>query len=118
MAAATARSAALGVPRYTSVARLLVHRANHALGGPADPDAVAADLDLLDGAAAIEAWWWTCDLAGDFGQAAWRDRAADRAARLARGAGGYADGLLAAADRRLAAADRPARAGRRRISSR
>ena len=28
-----ARSAALGVPRYTSVARLLAHRANHALGG-------------------------------------------------------------------------------------
>jgi len=63
---------------------------------------VAADLDLLDGAAAIEAWWWTCDLAVDFAQAAWRDRAADRAARLARAAGGYADGLMAAADRRLA----------------
>ena len=107
-----ARAAALGVPRYTSVARLLAHRANHALGGPADPDAVAADLDLLDGAAAIEAWWWTCDLAGDFAQAAWRDRAADRAARLARGAGGYADGLLAAAGRRLA------RSGGRRVSSR
>ena len=98
-----ARAAALGVPRYTSVARLLAHRANRALGGPADPDAVAADLDLLDSAVAIEAWWWTCDLAGDFAQPAWRDRAADRAARLARGAGGYADGLLAAADRRLTA---------------
>jgi DNA-binding SARP family transcriptional activator len=97
-----ARAAALGVPRYTSVARLLAHRANHALGEPADPAAVAADLDLLDGAAAIEAWWWTCDLASDFGQAAWRDRAADRVARLARAAGGYAGGLLAAADRRLA----------------
>ena len=58
------QAAALGVPRYTSVARLLAHRARHALGDPADPDAVAADLDLLDGAAAIEAWWWTCDLAG------------------------------------------------------
>jgi DNA-binding SARP family transcriptional activator/tetratricopeptide (TPR) repeat protein len=116
-ALATARelesqAAALGVPRYTSVARLLAHRANHALGGPADPDAVAADLDLLDGAAAIEAWWWTCDLAGDFGQPAWRERAADRAARLARGAGDYADGLLREADRRLALA------GQRRISSR
>jgi tetratricopeptide (TPR) repeat protein len=106
------QAAALGVPRYTSVARLLAHRASHALGGPAEPDAVAADLDLLDGAAAIEAWWWTCDLAGDFGQPAWRERAADRAARLARGAGGYADGLLRAADRRLALA------GQRRISSR
>jgi DNA-binding SARP family transcriptional activator len=106
------QAAALGVPRYTSVARLLAHRARHALGGPADPDAVAADLDLLDGAAAIEAWWWTCDLAGDFGQPAWRERAADRAARLARGAGDRADGLLAAADRRLALA------GQRRVSSR
>ena len=62
-----ARAAALGVPRYTSVARLLAHRANHALGGPADPDAVAADLDLLDGAAAIEGlrFWpkeFFCDL--------------------------------------------------------
>jgi DNA-binding SARP family transcriptional activator/tetratricopeptide (TPR) repeat protein len=95
------QAAALGVPRYTSVARLLAHRARHALGDPADPGAVAADLDLLDGAAAIEAWWWTCDLAADFGQPAWRDRAADRAARLARGAGDLADGLLRAADRRL-----------------
>ena len=42
-----ARAAALGVPRYTSVARLLVHRANRALGLPVDPGAVAADLDLL-----------------------------------------------------------------------
>jgi len=106
------QAAALGVPRYTSVARLLAHRASHALGGPADPGAVAVDLDLLDGAAAIEAWWWTCDLAGDFGQPAWRERAADRAARLARGAGDYADGLLREADRRLALA------GQRRISSR
>jgi DNA-binding SARP family transcriptional activator/tetratricopeptide (TPR) repeat protein len=98
------QAAALGVPRYTSVARLLAHRARHVLGGPADPGAVAADLDLLDGAVAIEAWWWTCDLAADFGQAAWRERAADRAARLARGAGDFADGLLRAADRRLALA--------------
>ncbi|HET9079977.1 MAG TPA: BTAD domain-containing putative transcriptional regulator [Trebonia sp.] len=106
------QAAALGVPRYTSVARLLAHRARHALSGPTDPDAVAADLDLLDGAAAIEAWWWTCDLASDFGQPAWRERAADRAARLARGAGDFADGLLRAADRRLALADQ------RRVSAR
>ena len=106
------QAAALGVPRYTSVARLLAHRARHALGGPADPGGVAADLDLLDGAVAIEAWWWTCDLAGDFGQPAWRERAADRAARLARGAGDFADGLLREADRRLALASQ------RRVSSR
>ena len=52
------------------------------------------------------------DLAGDFGQPAWRERAADRAARLARGAGDFADGLLREADRRLALA------GQRRVSSR
>ena len=104
-----ARAAELGVPRYTSVARLLAHRANHALGRPADPGVVEADLDLLDGCVAIEAWRWTCDVAADLGQPAWRDRAADRAARLAQGAGSYADGLLREADRRLS---RPARAGR------
>jgi DNA-binding SARP family transcriptional activator len=96
-----ARAAALGVPRYTSVARLLVHRANRALGLPVDPGAVAADLDLLDSCVAIEAWRWTCDVATDFAQPAWLDRAADRAARLARGAGSHGDGLLREADRRL-----------------
>ena len=96
-----ARAAELGVPRYTSVARLLAHRASHALGRPVDPGAVAADLDLLDRCVAIEAWRWTCDVAADFAQPAWRDRAADRAARLAQGAGNYADGLLREADRRL-----------------
>ena len=106
-----ARAAALGVPRYTSVARLLVHRANHTLGRPADPGTVTADLDLLDRCVAIEAWRWTCDLAADFAQPAWRDRAADRAARLARGAGGYADGLLREADRRLDRTDRRPAAG-------
>ena len=97
----SAHAAGLGVPRYTSVARLLVHRANHALGVPVDPAAVAADLDLLDRCVAVEAWRWTSDVAIDFAQPAWLDRAADRAARLARGAGGHADGLLREADRRL-----------------
>ena len=55
---------------------------------------VAADLDLLDRCVAIEAWWWTCDMAADFGLPAWRDRAAGRAARLARDAGEYGEGLL------------------------
>jgi DNA-binding SARP family transcriptional activator/tetratricopeptide (TPR) repeat protein len=96
-----AQAAALGVPRYTSVARLLAHRANHALGRPVDPGVVATDLDLLDSSVAIEAWRWTCDVATDFAQPAWLDRAADRAARLARGAGRHADGLLREADLRL-----------------
>jgi DNA-binding SARP family transcriptional activator/tetratricopeptide (TPR) repeat protein len=100
--ALASRAAELGVPRYASVARLLTYRADHALGRPVDPAAVAADLDLLDRCVAIEAWWWTCDMAADFGLPAWRDRAADRAARLARDAGEYGDGLLREADRRLA----------------
>ena len=96
-----ARAAALGVPRYTSVARLLEHRANHALGLPVDRELVIADLDLLDRSVAIEAWRWTCDVAIDFAEPAWLDRAADRAARLARGAGDHADVLRREADRRL-----------------
>ena len=90
------------MPRYTSVARLLAHRANRALGLPVDLAAVAADLDLLDRCVAIEAWRWTWDMAADFGNRAWLDRAADRAARLARDAGPYADGLRREADQRLA----------------
>ena len=98
-----AEASRLGVPRYVSVARLLRHRARHRLGLPADPDQAAADLDLLDTSVAIEAWWWTGDLAADLGVAAWLDRAGERAARLAQGAGRYADGLRAATDRRMAA---------------
>ena len=98
-----ARAAALGVPRYLSVARLLAHRANRALGLPVDLDAVTADLDLLDGSVAIEAWWWTGDVAADFASASWLDRAMERAGRLARNAGSHADGLRSAAQQRLRA---------------
>jgi DNA-binding SARP family transcriptional activator/tetratricopeptide (TPR) repeat protein len=96
-----ARAAALGVPRYASVARLLAHRANRALGVPVDLAAVEADLDLLDRCVAIEAWRWTCDVAAEFGHQPWLDRAADRAGRLAQEAGRYADGLRREADQRL-----------------
>jgi DNA-binding SARP family transcriptional activator len=96
-----ARATALGVPRYTSVARLLRHRANRALDRPVDLGAVAADLDLLDASVAIEAWRWTGDVAADFGNPAWLKRAEERAGRLARNAGSYADGLRRAADQRL-----------------
>jgi hypothetical protein len=100
--ALASHAAELGVPRYESVARLLGHRADHALGVPVDQAAVDADLDLLDSCVAIEAWRWTCDLAADFGLPAWRDRAVDRANRLARDAGSYGDVLRREADRRLA----------------
>jgi tetratricopeptide (TPR) repeat protein len=95
------RATALGVPRYISVARLLAHRAHRALGTPVDLAVVDADLDLLDRCVAIEAWRWTCDMAADFAHEAWLERAADRADRLARDAGRYADGLRREADKRL-----------------
>lgn len=95
------RAAELGVPRYESVARLLGYRADHALGVPVDYAAVEVDLDLLDRCVAIEAWQWTCDLAADFGLAAWRDRALDRASRLARDTSEYSDVVRQEADRRL-----------------
>ncbi len=95
------RAAQLGIPRYTSAARLLRHRAARALGLPADPGEVAADLDLLDAAVAIEAWWWTGEVAADFASPAWLDLATGRAEKLARNAGSYADTMRRAAARRL-----------------
>ena len=98
-----ARAAALGVPRYVAVARVLNHRARRALGLPVDLGEVAADLDRLEGAVAVEAWWWTGEAAADLGVLAWLDVAADRAERLARSAGEYGDTLRRAAARRLEA---------------
>jgi hypothetical protein len=95
------RAAALGVPRYVSVARVLAHRARRALRLPVDLDAVAADLDLVEGSVAVEAWWWTGEAAADFAVPAWLDVAADRVERLARQAGEHADTLRRAAARRL-----------------
>ena len=65
-----------------------------------DPGAVEADLDLLDASVAIEAWWWTGEVAADFANPAWLDRAVDRADRLAGQAGGYGDGLRRHVDQR------------------
>jgi DNA-binding SARP family transcriptional activator/tetratricopeptide (TPR) repeat protein len=98
-----ARASALGVPRYVSVARLLRHRARHRLGVAVDLPEVAADLDLLDASMAVEAWWWTGDLAADCACQAWLTWAGDRASRLVRNAGRYADQLTTAVDRRMEA---------------
>jgi hypothetical protein len=95
------RAAALGVPRYVSVARVLAHRARRALRLPVDLDAVAADLDLVEESVAVEAWWWTGEAAADFAVPAWLDLAADRVERLARQAGEHAGTLRRAAARRL-----------------
>jgi AAA ATPase domain/Bacterial transcriptional activator domain/Transcriptional regulatory protein, C terminal len=96
-----ARAAALGVPRYVSVARVLAHRARRALSLPVDLDVVAADLDRVEAAVAVEAWWWTGETAADLAVPAWLDLAAERAERLARSAGDHADTLRQAAARRL-----------------
>ncbi len=85
------------------MARLLRHRADRALGRQVDPGAVEADLDLLDASVAIEAWWWTGEMAADFAIPGWLDRAVDRADRLARHAEGYAEGLRRHVDHRLPA---------------
>ncbi|HET7014761.1 MAG TPA: BTAD domain-containing putative transcriptional regulator [Streptosporangiaceae bacterium] len=98
-----ARASALGVPRYVSAARLLRHRADHGLGMAVDPAVVEADLDGLEGSVAIESWWWTGDVALEFGREDWLTRAVDQAGRLAEQAGPHADVLLAAANRRLRA---------------
>jgi DNA-binding SARP family transcriptional activator len=106
-----AGATALGIPRYTSAARLLRHRATRALGLPADLGEVAADLDSIEAAVAIEAWWWTGEVAADFASPGWLALAARRAERLAGQAGGYAGGMRREAARRLdawqAAARRP-----------
>ena len=95
------RAAALGVQRYLVAGRLLRYRADRALGVPLDLDAVSADLDLLDAALAVEAWWWTGEVAAELGISAWLDRAAQRAERLAAGAGPHADGLRRALAARM-----------------
>jgi tetratricopeptide (TPR) repeat protein len=95
------RAARLGVPRYRSAAAVLRHRARRALGLPVDLDAVAADLDLLEGAVAVEAWWWTGEAAAELSAPWLLSQAAGRADRLARHAGEHADVLRAAAGKRL-----------------
>jgi DNA-binding SARP family transcriptional activator/tetratricopeptide (TPR) repeat protein len=99
--ALAARAVEIGVPRYTSVARLLGHRARARLGMPVDLAAAEADLDLLDRSVAVEAWWWTGEMAADLRVPGWVDRAADSAARLARAAGERGAALGLSAGQRL-----------------
>jgi DNA-binding SARP family transcriptional activator len=103
------RAAALGVPRYLGAGRLLRYRADRVLGVPPDLDAVSADLDLLDGAMAVEAWWWTGEVAAELGVPAWLDRAAQRAERLAANAGPHGDGLRQALAARMRGWEAPVR---------
>jgi DNA-binding SARP family transcriptional activator/tetratricopeptide (TPR) repeat protein len=94
-------AAAIDVPRYTSVARVLGHSARPRLGLPVDLAAVEADLDLLDRSVAIEAWWWTGAVAAELRVPRWVDRAADRVAVLAAASADRQAGLQAEAARRL-----------------
>lgn len=100
--ALAAAAAALGVPRYASVARLTRHLAACQLGVPAHAASVEADLDQLDRSAAIEAWRWTGELGAAYGHTGWLNRAEDRVSRLAGQAGEHGAGLRRAADARLA----------------
>lgn len=91
-----------GVPRYGSVARLLVHQARAALGEPVDPDTAWHDLAAVEDAVAVEAWWWAGETGAALGQARWLERAETLAATLADASGEHGDTLRAEADRRLA----------------
>jgi DNA-binding SARP family transcriptional activator/tetratricopeptide (TPR) repeat protein len=90
-------SGALGVPRYATVARLLVHRSHTALGEPVSLDLVEQDLAQARRAVAIEAWWWTGESAAAHQVPAWVDRAADQVDSIAREAGARGPALITAA---------------------
>jgi DNA-binding SARP family transcriptional activator len=92
---------AMGVPRYESVARLLGHCARAQLGVPADLASVEADLDQLDASVAIEAWWWTGEVAADLGLPPLLARAEARVEQLCGELGSRAPRLRTAADARI-----------------
>jgi DNA-binding SARP family transcriptional activator len=92
-AALAADAAALGIPRYASVARLLAHRAAIALGERIDPAAVTRDLDTADRAVALESWWWAGELGAAGGERVWVQRARTAAAALLTQAGPHEDTL-------------------------
>ncbi len=90
------------VPRYDASARLVAHRARAAVGEPVDLDRAWSDLQDVEGAVRIEAWWWAGETGAALGEPRWIDRAEQLADDLARAAGPRADGLRAEADRNLA----------------
>lgn len=86
------------VPRYESCARLLAHRAAHALGEPVDPVAAWRDLGRVERAVGIEAWWWAGSTGAALGDQRWVARSQELVVDLAARAGGHADTLRAEAD--------------------
>jgi hypothetical protein len=93
----------MGVPRYFGAARLLAHRARHRLGQLVDLVAVERDLDVVDDAVAIEAWWLTGEVGAELGVEQWIDRAASAMERVAANAGEHASALRGHAGERIAA---------------
>ncbi len=79
-------AAAAGVPRYDACARLLVHRAAHALGEPVDRAAAWRDLGRVEHAVGIEAWWWAASTGAALGEDRWLTRAEQLAAAVERSA--------------------------------
>jgi hypothetical protein len=92
----------VGVPRYASVAGLLVHQARAALGEAVDLDDAWSELGAVERSVAVEAWWWAGDTGAALREDAWLNRAEALADELARASGPHAESLWAEADRRLA----------------
>ncbi|MCX6401838.1 MAG: BTAD domain-containing putative transcriptional regulator [Propionibacteriales bacterium] len=90
-----------GVPRYTSCARLVVHRARAALGEPGNPGRAWADLAEVERAVGVEAWWWAGQTGAELGEERWLSRAEELAAGLALQGGVHGDSLRKDATRRL-----------------
>ena len=96
-------AAEAGVPRYASVAALLVHQASAALGEPVDLERAWADLGAVERSVRVEAWWWAGETGAALGQDRWVEKAAELARDLAAASGAHADELRTEADRRLSA---------------
>jgi DNA-binding SARP family transcriptional activator/tetratricopeptide (TPR) repeat protein len=92
----------MGVPRYFGAARLLAHRARHRLGERVDLVAVERDLDVVDAAVGIEAWWLTGEVGAELKVERWIDRAVSGVEQVAANAGEHAARLRAYADERIA----------------
>lgn len=97
------RASKLGVPRYATVARLVAHRAQAALGEPVDLDVVESDLRDAAEAVALEAWWWTGQSAAAHRVPRWIDLAADQVRALSDNSAERGDAVRAAASPRLEA---------------
>lgn len=94
----------MGVPRYSSVGRLLAHHARAGLGEPVDLAMVHRDLATVEATVLLEAWWLAGQTGVTLGDESLIRRAEVLASDLATASGDmYADGLRAEADRQLAA---------------